>query len=107
MSVLFKAGNGITITESDSLYWRHERISVSEISLNKSILSFFDGMMASQPGDVLMKDRDGNLRWGKPFDNDEELRREYPALEQAWDILMEAVENYYFVRKLVKDPTDK
>ena len=54
-------------------------------------------------GDVLIYDENGYAKWGRPFEGDKELREEYPSLQEAWGVLMEALEEYEMVKKLVQD----
>ncbi len=102
MSTVFP-GRGITITNQSTWVINHQ-IEASEISITTGQigLDMIDSTMA-QKGDILMYSEYGYLEWAKPFDSDAELRREYPALEEAWGTLMEALSEYELVKKLVQD----
>lgn len=99
------AGRGLV--SSEHIAWVNgQEIKATEISMDTIDPYMIDASIAN-PGDVLMRDEYGGLSWRKPFDSDEQLRKEYPALEEAWGVLMQALEEYQMVKKLVMDHDKK
>ena len=94
-------GRGIQVMKQSGWINGHEVVA-AEISVG-----YIDpdqlNTLEARPGEVLMFSDNGRLEWKQPFDSDKELRNEYPALEEAWGILMEALSEYELVKKLVKD----
>ena len=102
MSTVFP-GRGITITNQSTWVNSHQ-IEASEVSISRGQIELdLISTIAADPGDVLTYNEFGYLEWTKPFDSDAELRKEYPALEESWGTLMEALSEYELVKKLVKD----
>lgn len=99
------AGAGISISQrSESV--SGQIMQVSEIGLDTFATCIDPQMIAAyngKPGQVLGIDEYGIACWKNPFDSDKELREEYPALQESWGILMEALEEYQLVKKLVQD----
>ncbi len=95
------AGRGLMKTE-EFVYIDGYQVLMSKLSIMQIDLDQINHVNA-QPGQVLMYDHDGNVKWKKPFDDDSELCQKYPALEEAWGLLMEALEEYQMVKKLVQD----
>ncbi len=93
-------GKGITLMKQSTWVNGHE-VQTAEISVGYIDPSQIDPVNAN-PGDVLTYGSDGRITWEKPFDSDAELRSEYPALEEAWGVLMESTEAYQMVKKLVQ-----
>ena len=97
------SGDGLKATEISTYFEgaeiRATRVSVDQIDPTRHIQTYD----APGKGYVLMTNDYGGLEWTKPFDSDKELRDNYPALEEAWGTLMEALEEYQVVKKLVMD----
>lgn len=112
MSIV-KVGSGLTMNQTKT-WVEGEEITVSEISLagvpsdSQYTLAYSPssiGYNIGQPGDILTIDKSGNASWSNPMEivSDRELRKEYPPLEDAWQLLMEALSEYQLVKKLVQD----
>lgn len=57
-----------------------------------------------KPGQILMIDDTGSAKWEDiSVIPDKELRDEYPSLQISWDRVMEAIQEYELVKKLVQD----
>jgi len=99
------AGTGISILQHLGNV-AGQSVHVSEIGLD-TFASCIDPQMiaaySGNPGQVLGIDEAGNACWRNPFDSDKELREKYPALEESWGVLMEALTEYQLVKKLVQD----
>jgi len=56
-------------------------------------------------GQVLTVNHDGDAVWAEPeFGSaDKKLREKYPGLKTSWENVMEAIEEYEMVKKLVID----
>ena len=97
------AGIGLK-TMDQNVYVNGQYVNITELSvgeINPTVhLTTYD---APGAGYVLMTDDFGGLNWAKPFESDSELRAKYPALEEAWGILMEALNEYQMVKKLVME----
>ena len=103
-------GKGISIMQRTE-YVAGQSMQVAEISIDSmpgtidaTTLNSNDTTYAYiEEGHTLVATGFGGVEWRKPFYSDKELREQYPALEGAWDILMEALEEYMMVKKLVQD----
>jgi len=99
------AGNGISITNRRE-FAAGQPMQISEIGLDTFATVIDPQMIAAyngKPGQVLGINEGGTACWKDPFDSDKELRQQYPALEQSWGVLMEALSEYELVKKLVQD----
>lgn len=109
---IIRAGNGLRMMKIQT-WVDGENEEVCELSLDgiqdvsQYSMPFMSGMEQNigNPGDFLTIGEDGQASWINPIEaiTDKELRKEYPALEQAWGILMEALSEYQMVKKLVQD----
>jgi len=110
---IIRAGNGLKMNKMQT-WVDGENEDVCEISLdgiqdvNQYSMSFAPSIIEQNtgiPGDVLTIDENGQASWINPIElvADEKLRKEYPALEQSWETLMEALAAYQMVKKLVQD----
>lgn len=100
-----KAGYGLISSETVS-YYSGGQIQILEIGLDTYSTVIDPKMIAAHsglPGQVLGIDETGKACWQDPFNSDKKLREQYPSLEESWDILMEALEEYQMVKKLVQD----
>ena len=102
---VLKSGHGIRIDNRNS--WAEGvEITVQEVSFDtfsQCIMPYNIVTNTAKPGDVLTVNSSGLPEWRTPFDGDEALRRQYPALEQAWSTLVKSFEEYQMVKKLVAD----
>ncbi len=66
---------------------------------------FYESESHARPGDVLMINERGKPEWINPTVrfNDNDLRETYPALEDAWQNLLVALQEYELAKKLVQD----
>lgn len=110
---IIRAGNGLQMIKTET-YVDGENEEVCELSLdgiqdvNQYSMSFAPSIIeqnTGMPGNVLTIDENGQATWINPIElvADKELRKEYPALEQAWGTLMESLAEYQMVKKLVQD----
>lgn len=99
------AGPGL-ISQKSISYLNGNQIEMVELRLDTCSMVIDPQMIAvasGKPGQVLGIDNTGNVSWIDPFDNDKELREKYPSLEESWNILLAALEEYHLVKKLVED----
>lgn len=109
-------GEGLKIN-THTTFLDGEQVDVDEISVDlsntagymssKIALNNLDAGMAL-PGQILRMSGDTyQLEWADPiealFSGDTELRKEYPGLQQAHDKVVESLEEYEMVKKLVQD----
>ena len=66
---------------------------------------YYEPDKIAQPGDVLMINERGSAEWINPMEkfNDKDLREAYPALGDAWQTLLAALQEYELAKKLVQD----
>jgi hypothetical protein len=102
------AGFGLT-AHKNSTYIGGQEVTVTSLNVDtismKSMLNIdvLDSCGASS-GQVLTIGSDGQPCWANPVDFlDTKLREEYPALQDSWNDLMAALEEYQMVKKLVMD----
>ena len=112
MSII-KAGPGLMMNKTKT-WVDGEEVTVSELSLDgiqttygQQSLPFISPQNMAQnvaePGNILMIDEFGNAGWVNPTIDDKALRETYPALEDAWQTLMAALQEYELAKKLVQD----
>ncbi len=78
-------------------------VELSMIATTKIGINSIDSSTAL-PGQVLTKNENGDVVWADPsVIPDKELREEYPSLQVSWDRVMEALQEYEMVKKLVQD----
>lgn len=112
MSIV-KAGPGLIMNQTKT-WVEGQEITVSELSLDgiqlnygQPSFSFIDPQNMAQniaePGNVLMINEQGQAVWSDPIRDDKALRETYPALEDAWQTLLAALQEYELAKKLVQD----
>lgn len=104
MTKIFREGPGIQFIKNRE-YWDGEELDVVEIGIStiNAKINPWDIESTGLSGDVLMINENNVVEWKKPFDDDSKLREKYPALNDAWRTLMEALNEYEMAKKLVKD----
>jgi len=112
MSIV-RAGPGLMMNRTKT-WVDGEEITVCELSLDgiqtsygQQALPFISpqnmAQNIAQPGNVLMIDEQGQAKWGNPMNDDRALREAYPSLEDAWQNLLAALQEYELAKKLVQD----
>ena len=109
MSII-RTGPGLRV-DRKTLWVEGEEETLYEISLDgvdenyQQPSMFFEAESFARPGDVLMIDQHGQVKWVNPTVqfNDKDIREEYPALEQAWQHLLVALQEYELAKKLIQD----
>jgi len=110
--MLVKAGSGLQMTKKQA-WVEGEEITICELSLDGIQDNYQQHTLFGQsqstsynvakPGNILMIDEFGDAGWVNPTIDDKELREKYPPLEDAWRILMTALQEYELAKKLVQD----
>jgi len=110
---IVKAGPGLRLDQSKT-WVEGQEITVSELSLDgirvnygQQSFSFIDPQNMAQnvaePGNILMIDEHGQAKWTNLINNDRAIREAYPTLEDAWQTLLAALQEYELAKKLVQD----
>ena len=106
-----KFGIGLK-TETQQEYVSGEWIDVDTINVDLSSLQYTPAKLSTSaietypglPGQILMINDSGVAEWtDSAILNDKILREEYPSLQIAWNNVMEVLNEYEMVKKLVQD----
>jgi len=109
MSII-RTGPGLKMYKKQ-MWFEGEEETIYEISLDgiKDICEqpslYYEPEKIAQPGDILMINEKGSAEWTNPMEkfNDKDLREAYPPLEDAWQTLLIALQEYELTKKLVQD----
>jgi len=105
MTNIIKAGPGIRIDTTPG-WVENQEVKVLTIQLDGIISSYSSPMYSlGSPGNVLMLDKQNNPVWSDPLEilkGDIELRKNNDSLNDAWLILMDALNQYLMARKMIK-----
>lgn len=107
---IIRSGAGLKI-DRKTIWIEGEEEEIYEISLDgiddryQQPSLFYDTGNFAKPGDVLMVNEHGQAKWINPTVqfSDKDLREAYPALEDTWQTLLAALQEYELAKKLVQD----